>query len=910
MPGGHDAIEPEQLLKVLALLLLGSLGVLALAWTDGERPPESWIEPWVDEPAKDAAPASASIAEEGATGSATEPSPPDRVEVPIAPLASPEASGPVVLVTAKKPPMPVAGASVWFIDREIGRRLREKRRLPLGDPDLPSTFGAVFRTDDSGQARLPPLCGPTLVSASSEGRFAFAVLDQRQARAHLHLVDDESLRVLVRAPGGDPAPGVQVAVYQGRSFGRTRRIALGASGADGIARFSHSQLLRRPAREGKAFCAVLPLPLPRPVQARFDGNPAPAEPIALDLPRTGPARVLLVGPGDVPLLHPARIRLELARGKDWKIYAPIDRGFDALSRDKPPGSGPVSFEFVGDGLRLIPTVELGGDRRAWRAEPVATPAARTVRIPLPPEYATLAGRALEDSGRERAAPRLAELTWRQIPFWRGRIAPLADGSFDLPARLKGPLGPVLLTLRAEDRPVGAAAEIARLQPGQRVVLSDLVLSELPPLAAGDVVDDRGTPVPNALVQVQIYGARGPKRDWFDSPLSRTRTDENGAFHLVAERPQGPYRLVAKAPGHEPAHSAEVPRATGVRLVLPRLGTLRGSIRPPRWLPPSALSLALRPLFDPKAPVVRQTIERRDGRFALSNLRTGPYSAEVRLRHLQEPVLRVDGLFVQAGEQRDRRLDGIDLDDLVFRYLLHAVGPDGRGLSGLEGPILARYDGADGKPRQTAFRWRHGRAELIADGPLVNLVLFGPGLLPREVVLGPGEHDVYLQPLFPAVLRLPGLRGLVGPDRRVRVSMISSEKTGYPEALSGVDPRSGARFSFHRWDLGHSGSAWLGAEDLAEVPLSRNGKYQVVLRIYGIGGRQQVSVPLGDVSVILDGPAKVERSLRVDAAKVQKALQELGRKEAAEKTRAKSKRPRGKGARGPGPPGPSKASRKD
>ena len=162
------------------------------------------------------------------------------------------------------------------------------------------------------------------------------------------------------------------------------------------------------------------------------------------------------------------------------------------------------------------------------------------------------------------------------------------------------------------------------------------------------------------------------------------------------------------------------------------------------------------------------------------------------------------------------------------------------------------------------------------------MFFGRGLQPSRLLLGPGDHDVFLQQVRPALLTLPGARALCGPQRRIRVSVVLTDSTGYPEALGGIDQRTGERFSFARWDLGKSSGAWLEHIDTVEVPLMKSGKYEVILRVHATESERspQASVSLGTFDLRVDSPSMVPITVPVDAGLVQQAIAGLEQRAAA------------------------------
>ncbi|MEO6593585.1 MAG: hypothetical protein ABIP94_02400, partial [Planctomycetota bacterium] len=233
------------------------------------------------------------------------------------------------------------------------------------------------------------------------------------------------------------------------------------------------------------------------------------------------------------------------------------------------------------------------------------------------------------------------------------------------------------------------------------------------------------------------------------------------------------------------------------------------------------------------------------------------------------------VFVQPGETRDARLENLDLSQLIFRHRLHAVDAAGQPLL-LNSPIVARLRAFDGSVFEAGFRWQKGRAELISGGAMLDVIAFAPGCMPQQHTLGPGDHDIYLPQLAPARIELPGARGLCGPTRRVRVSVIMEGETGHPHSLSGIDQRTGSRFAFARWDLGKSSGAWLEQSDTVEVPLMHSGRYEIVLRLHATANERtpQASIPLGTYELRTNGVSFVPVRVPIDAAAVAAAIAQV------------------------------------
>lgn len=903
-PGGTVA---NRRILILPLLLLAAAALAWMATGGGEPSPDQ--DPWPVVGSAEAAdlpglppPATPATLDDGVWPGPfgdldTDDAESGRQELPMSPSAV--AEGPTVLVVGGNPPGPVAGATVAFIARDEGRERDRRSGADTDDLDLPLRYGGKLRTGPDGRAPLPPILQTTLLAATHGDQFASGSLRPGQrGEVRLRLRADETLAVQVLHPDGRPAAGVPVAAFQGHGFGKSHQLWEGRSDRNGLLHARHFQERRRRVEEGKRFAVILRMPLPEPVGAEFEGPRPPAAPVVLTLPPTGVLAVTLVDHTGAPLLCEAHLALGVPRPDGFQVDLPVEGWFEWMSQDKPLGADAVRFAPVGLGLDLRPVGRVGGSRGSWQGEPVAGPRSagevRHTTLVLPANFTVLAGRLLLPDGEPAAGLRLSHaLGVHGGRTVTGQIATLPDGRFDLALRLANRSGAShLLELRREaaDGVDGLRVDTGPLSPGQRRDLGDLRLGHQPMLAQGSCLDDRGEPVAGAEIRVQRYSVTQRGETWTDDPLASATSDAAGAFVLWSAPPPGPFRLRARAGGYFPAESPPLAAGTELRLTLVRVGQVRGQVLLPEWMPDGAASIALVPRGEPRRARSADLHRNRGGRFGIGGLQAGPHEVLVRVRNLPEPVLQLDGLHIAPGDNEDRRLNPLDLRQSVFRYRLRAVGAGGHHLASLQAPVLLRTRRPDGSVQDAAFRWQQGRCELITQSALVELVAFAPGCAPTAVTLGPGDHDVWLQELHPAVIHLPGARALCGPDRAVRVSMIFTGDTGLPQGISGVDQRNGESFSFPRWELGKSSGAWLGHTDTVAVPLTRGGPHEVILRLYeGTDQRgNQASVTVGVADVVVDGPVPVTRTLQLDPAKVAAAVQQLEQARAQREERARAR----------------------
>jgi hypothetical protein len=912
---------------VLAVCLVGAAS--GSLWLLGSAPPPPPLTPDATQhAAADAAPAPAleglgrqpadddEPIDEPIDGSA------DDAERTAAPLPPPRGA-PRVQVVRGSPGVPVAGAVVHFVrDAEAAERAARSPQLaPPTRWELPAVFGQRAETDADGMVRLPAGQGAWLVSAAHGGDFGVLSVPARDRTHTLVLAADE--QVVLRAVGPDDAPvgGLPVLVVQ--QFGRSEAAAIwrGTTRADGRAFVRHFQLVREtrnnaPTPRFAAFAA-----LPGAEAVAFDGPSAAADELVLRVPALGSATVQVVDHQGLPVLSAGSVGLLATAAPLAPDGMRIPSGLVAPRADKPLGDAPVVLSLlpVADSVRAFARFPL--DRRQAESAPTPGPAAPGQRIaiavPLRDQQLLLAGRFVLAGGAPFAGDVDGALWQHDREVLALRLGALADGRFDVVLAQRPEQAEHWLELRCQpparsgDRQgpapaemLGARVRLPRLLGGRRYDLGTIELGPLAPCVTGLVVDDEAQPVADAEVQVQqeLPPAQGerPRDPWRPLPLYRTRSAADGSFAIPGRLPPGTLRVRADTDAHFAASVPLHAQGQDVRIRIDRNGILRGRVLLPDWLPAGAASLVLQP-FDPAARE-RDTrsvdlTPQRGGRFVVEPLRPGRFDALVMVRNLPQPLATIADVFVTPGEARDPRLRALDLRSALHRYRLRAVDAAGQPFP-LDGPILARFANLDGSSSETAFRWQRGRAEVIAGTPTAELTFFGRGHQTVRTLLGAGDHDVRLPATRPALVELPGLRALCGPQRAVRVSVLLQGDTGLPETLGGLDQRTGERFGFARWDLGRSSGAWLGDADTVEIPLLQSGRYQVLVRPHATASDRspQGEVALGVHELRIDGASWSPTRVAVDVVAVGAALQRLDQAFAQAQARGQADAPRRGNAR--------------
>ena len=495
--------------------------------------------------------------------------------------------------------------------------------------------------------------------------------------------------------------------------------------------------------------------------------------------------------------------------------------------------------------------------------------------------------------------------------------------------------------------LGSTVELPAWPPGSRVELGTMPLQPLPALLSGIVVDDTGQAIAGATIDVQqehvpqngadgnnrpgrgiqslsvgdlevdleVLRSRGrlqmdsngwrrgmPQERWRSLLQLNCKSAADGTFAIYAPLPSGNLRVLADSRDHCSTALPFTGLTNNLRIVIPRNGVLTGTVLLPEWMPNSAVTLVANRRADsqssdeagdaqrPQTSASTGVANSLGGRIALQPLRPGRYDVVVNMRNLPAPLATIEDVVVHPGETKEPRLQALDLRQALYRYKLRARDDAGQAML-LDGPIHARMQQPDGSLVEAGFRWQAGVAELLLMHASVELTFFGRGFETHRQQYAPGEHEVFLKPLRPALVNLPGARALSGATRKVRISALLQGDTGLPSSLSGQDQLTGSGFSFARWDLGRSSGGWLEQSDQVEIPLMVAGTYQLLFRAHATesSNTPQTSVVLGNFELKPDGTTVT--TVPLDSLAITEALRAIDKQHEQRSARNNSRRNR-------------------
>lgn len=652
------------------------------------------------------------------------------------------------------------------------------------------------------------------------------------------------------------------------------------TGDDGIAVFRHFQVYRHeheawwPLQQIDQFEAVLLVPLLQPESQTFAGRPVPMKTLELRMPPFGSIAMRTVDHDGRPFLH--QVHAEL------RMDAPEFPAWTRLKIRKEQDEKEIVFPFVGLGLLFNADCRLVDSDFSWYLPtfygPINPGDRLTLDLLVAPDAGMLSGRLLDEAGRPLAGARPTFLINSLAGRLEGEEVPLdTAGRFHLPYKLQEPhVAPYRLEIRRNESlpPAGLAMALPDLQEGRVTDLGDLRINAFERIAHGTVVDDRDTPIEGASVQLQREretGGKTPQPTFVDEAFTVCLSDAEGRFELYGDLENGRYRLRAQARDHFPAESSELGRDRPIDLKLQRRSKVVGTVLTPPWMPSRSVRVRLESAADPKQRRDDQVHDYMGKTYIYFDwVKPGIYNVLIRLQDFPDPFLRIDGLEVLPGElEVHPRLQDIDLRSYLFHFEVIAVDGRGRPIQPKR-PLLAQIMRQDGQTGYVGFPWRNGRAEVFSITPELEVWPEARGYHAEPTVLIHGESELRFLKIPPVEVHVPGLRQVVGA-MPVWIGMTRAVSSGTPRGLEKWDRRSGRIAAWYV--KGRSSYAALAEGEIARVPLSRSGLYQVVAYV---GGRK-VRLDFGSAEVNLKPGAKPQRvKVTFDAEQVRAAIGGAGK----------------------------------
>lgn len=678
------------------------------------------------------------------------------VEVPpldeVAPVEHIEVR--VVLMPARKP---VEGARIRFWSPpKLSNSQRWKRWEEALESnqleELLSEHTLEAPAGESGRTAIPA-ASSGMVVADAEGVFGVAWCESdRTAPLVVEVHRDFALAARVVDASGSTKAGIEVGLRVDYDWGELSDIASAVTSSEGVAVIEHAgwTLTQWEVSGDQRVALAIAGPLDPSVENEIDVSAPPTAPVELRLGAYGELEVAAFDAEGRPLAAEDEVVLHRIERP-----APTERGYEIY----PGVSSPLH-----DGVALFRCVALerefaaelhfahgrsaesrighgplrAGDRARieLRLGPQRGIEARLVDVAAAPVVECQVEVFIErepDTGAERLGASRTDIEGRL------RIAEASSDAVRLVFVVEDELG----------RERGAAhANVPGRANAASIDLGELVVSPMPTIAAGRVVDATGHTIRGARVQARagVVDERDPSRtNWRDFTWNDTRTDDQGRFELRSEF-RGARLALEASWGETRSAPLEIPPgARDLELVVEATGIIAGALRLDRSVPAASLQVfaefkGLHAQREPDFEGWRVSAVDPHGAFALVDLDPGIYDVRVRQHNGGWGELaRVEDIVVRAGETcTDPRLNPLEI---AHRGLtLHVVDEHGAPVHG--GVCWARFHDTPPDEWENVELLR-GRGTIAVQVLPVDLAIscngylaqfLGPVAASREVVL--------------------------------------------------------------------------------------------------------------------------------------------------------------------------------
>ncbi|MEM9382691.1 MAG: sigma-70 family RNA polymerase sigma factor [Planctomycetota bacterium] len=643
-----------------------------------------------------------------------------------------------------------------------------------------------------------------------------------------------ALRVLVQDPDRAPVGGAPVALVAVGGNGSTELWTGETDAPSGAVAVDvdPDEVARQTSRASTVRLEVgLVLPGLDLERVAFDLEAIPEDPVVLTMPAHGSLTVRIEDSGGEPVTdHP------------WLHVTPLFEHPSEPGRLKRgerhstpmADRSEVTVPFVAAGAELRVQVHQKGVYEGTHrvVEALADGEHRTVTLVTPRTVPFATGR-IEVAGAEGASPSYFDVELE--PGGSERVYELgSDGSFVLPlADVRAQSG-ATFTAQIVAQVLGRTggwqnartytASFQALMPaqGRSVDVGTITLRPPSVLAAGRVLDAGGQPVHRAYVSIyEKFNQRADPEDfgWNFAGVPYTYTDENGAFEVQYDKPEGEYAIRAHAPGSIDRGAVRFQAgARNLVLTVDRERHLRGSVRLPDGFDPTDLVV--------RAEVVGATREERayarfesaiatDGDFWLRGLRAAEARVQLLRPDSETPLAILDGVRPTLDpEELPGALDPWDCRPFLRHLSFEVLRADGSPAP----QALTIYDGR-------SLPVERGRVDAIVTTAEVDEVfVVAPGHRPTRFPTSAAPERVRLERGIPVEVAWSRPLPPAPEGVEVWVGLRPKETSWIPEPAEG-------EFPYDRYLALWMGEALLVAgSSSATVHVSVPGRYRPLWRV--------------------------------------------------------------------------------
>jgi len=668
---------------------------------------------------------------------------------------------------------------------------------------------------------------------------------------------------------GATKDGAKVAGRGGKGAGR---------GAKKVAKDGGKKSEWGKAQVEPVFEAALLMPLTTPVTKEISLDELPDGVIELQKPPTAALALRTVDRDGRPFTHPVHGKLAM--------QGDVTSEWSQVMLRKEQNERAIVFPHVGLGLSFTADCRLDDDDFRWRAGELRGPVTAGERVEVDlvvaPDAGMLFAQLVDGDSQPIGGLKPSFLINAVSGRLEGEgVITDEEGRFHLPYKVRADqVPPYRLEVRLDDAvPTrGIALPLAQLPEAMVTDLGRLTIDAFGEVVRGVVVNDAGTPIAAANVQLQRQrpvGEDGALR-FVDESFVRAEADESGKFQLFGELEPGQYRLRVEAKDHFGSFVEIAGAGSSCRPQLQRKSRLVGTVIAPEWMVRPRVRVELTPVAvvtsDGETAQPRQDqIHDHEGKtYAYFDwLRPGTYDLAFRLQGYPDAFLRVDSIVLEPGQTGlHPRLRDLDLGAYIYRFEVYPVDQNGQPVE-VDRPQLAKITRPGGEQQFVGLVMKGSFGEVYSTQPQLEVRPMMTGYLAETQVLSAGRSELVFQQIPPVELVFAGLSNLAG-DLTTRVILERMELDGRPEQLEAFDGMSKRIAGWYA--RAKFSSALLDSSDMATLGVTAGGPHKVLLRLRS-GKTRPETVEVGVIDVRVAAGSEPQRmAISYDVDVLQQAIQ--------------------------------------
>ncbi len=592
----------------------------------------------------------------------------------------------VIQVVNSKTGAGIPDAVVTVLPRIDYARLRGEEKVRQDPFDFFSKHGRHFRTDESGQVRVPDLSGEVTVAGMTKDRIYYQNAEAPlPLRLILSLAPAIDVRARVVDSQGHLVPETKVQLFVrylgGMNGGETwnRPLFFGVTNGKGIAHLRIPEYFLRGATryllEGQLRLGIEGF-LQTAKTVKFDLKDPPQGIVELELPDHGGLEVTIQNVDGSLCEKPLKVFVaphregeklsgffatrraivsqETTNGKVFWPQLPCGLRYDVTVKGDIIRNKPMMQVF--DGPTLSESIVRQTFRFTWKA-PVLRCQLRTpdgkflkkqrLRLRMTTTYANANG------GKNQS---------RSSGMDYYRTTTDVEGRFEIDLQSYSKSSPFFdrhlkITASGQNGPLLKRLRIAQEDRQDDVDLGIVTLDEAELLVSGRVVDVHGDPIYRAKFRGRFNGREATgEPGLFATEIRRIRTGRDGAFAIYGSFGSGSLSLRSFAQQYLDGQVVVQQPTSDLVLSLPKPSVLRGRIVFSNGLSSSGVVVSLLPVGQKKPKPIKAKMSKIGG-FVARDLRPGDYRLVVTPHESQSnllldlPLSLLDGQHLDLGELR-------------------------------------------------------------------------------------------------------------------------------------------------------------------------------------------------------------------------------------------------------------------